>query len=141
MSGDLIHWHKIGDEPSTLAAPPGCCAHKLNAVLDQVLSERDRHEKAAVLAERRRVVVDSLHAISAYAEGACSIADEATADLVRRITDHCAGLVRAVGCICPRFDVSGLGGQHETIPGSDPRCGVHTQEQRLSGHASQSVSL
>lgn len=121
---DLRHWHKPDERPSQLEMPPPCCVSAAKALTTVAV----RDGELALVAERRRIVTEALAGIGAYADAAVSLLDDdAAAQLVRKVAQRCADVVRAVGCICPQLDVSTLGEGPGTrfVPGRDPRCGVH----------------
>lgn len=123
----LIHWHRVGDEPSNCQLPPECCIHAFDAVADAVREDTAREREDAVHAERRRVVSKSLTEVERYADALASVLAGEQAELATKVITHVVEAIRSVGCICPMLDISTLSEAPGSpkIPGGDPRCGVH----------------
>jgi hypothetical protein len=117
---DLIHWHKVGDEPSNCQLPPECCIDAFDKVTARV---RDDAEHA----ERRRVVTESLAEVERYANALASVLVGEQAELATKVMNHVVEAIRSAGCICPMIDITALNEPpgSRKIPGGDSRCGVH----------------
>lgn len=121
MVMDLNHWHEKTDGPGeVLAGPPNCCIRAVEPYYD-------RAREAAVLAERRRIVTEAQDAIAAYVDAARNLLRPEYAEAVGSAAGKCLEIIAKAGCICPRIDVTSLGGPYTTIPGRDPRCGLHKE--------------
>ena len=119
---DLLHWHKIGDEPSVCQLPADCCTVAFGSVLGHAI-EQARHE------ERRRIILGAVDAIELYWDAAVSVRTGPDAELIATVAAKAIEAITRTGCICPRIDVTTLGGPYATMPGLDSRCGMHERER------------
>lgn len=122
----LLHWHKIGDEPSVCVQPPACCRDKFATVLAAKLAEADRAHDDAVHTERRRVILDAVAATTTYGEAVASVLDPERAELINTVIARILEAIKRTGCICPRVEVTTLGDVGPVyMRGGDNRCGMH----------------
>jgi hypothetical protein len=125
---ELMHWHKIDEEPSDYLPMPSCCAQAAIKAVEFKAKEALEAQDDAVHAERRRVVLETLERVERYWVAASSVlpADDATI-LASKVVAACVEHIRKAGCICPMLDVSTYNEPGRTMPGFDPRCGVHAK--------------
>lgn len=126
---DLRHHHTVGDQPTVFAWPPSCCARTFTKAVDRLNAEHGRRLDAAVRDERVRIVTEALAAIAAYGDAVRSVLDDDDWLLVGQAVEKCADAVRKTGCICPLVNVGTFGDPHRTMPGRDPRCGLHDGQE------------
>lgn len=117
---DLRHWHGT---PSQLVQPPDCCK-----------AAAEKHERDAVHEEARRIVIGGIGRIDAYETAIMTVVnDEASRELIQTVVRQCREALAAVGCICPRVDITRFGDSApQWLPGRSELCGVHGQGMRRS---------
>ncbi|MEV4416137.1 hypothetical protein [Catellatospora sp. NPDC049609] len=116
----LTHLHQ--QNGSTYHADvPGCC---LRHIEDRYRGERED----AVRAERRRIVLAALAGLDTYIDIVRSMYRVEYGDAMISAATKAAETIRKAGCICPVHTVAVVGGGERQVPGRDPRCGLHDEE-------------
>lgn len=127
MEGDLLlHWHKVGDEPSECVLPPHCCRAAF-------YKEQAATVSAAVRVERGRIVRESVGAIDSHLVAVAALLEGGQRELAERVARLCRDAIRRVGCICPLplLDASSFAHRSATTIGYDPMCGAHDTADRM----------